>query len=285
METLEIRLHAGGAAVDHIMLAVTQSATSLAATSATVPIPIAFEMLAVIVAAMSGVLTAREHKLDLIGAIGMAVLCALGGGLIRDVILQEGNVYILQQPLAIPVTIAAAAATFVFPRIAEKPDRLIAVLDIFSVGLFAVMGADKTHAYGYPEITCVMMGFFTAVGGGMLRDICLARVPAIFKRGNLYAIAAIAGAVTYMVLLESVGMWNIAAAAIATAITMLVRWWSLRYNILSPTEVDLTRVKRAVEPIRRVARPIARPIRRMYRKPGVAPNEDPCQCDEDPQKK
>ena len=230
-------------------------------------------------------LTAREHKLDLIGAIGMAVLCALGGGLIRDVILQEGNVYILQQPLAIPVTIAAAAATFVFPRIAEKPDRLIAVLDIFSVGLFAVMGADKTHAYGYPEITCVMMGFFTAVGGGMLRDICLARVPAIFKRGNLYAIAAIAGAVTYMVLLESVGMWNIAAAVIATVLTMIVRWWSLRYNILSPTEVDLTRVKRAVEPIRRVARPIARPIRRMYRKPGVAPSEDPCQCDEDPQKK
>lgn len=281
MGRLEVHSLAGRVTVDHIMLAATQSATSLAPVTATVPIPIAFELLAVIVAAMSGVLAARENKLDLIGAIGMAVLCALGGGLIRDVILQEGDVYILQQPLAIPVTIAAAAATFVFPRIAEKPDRLIAVLDIFSVGLFAVMGADKTHSYGYPAITCVMMGFFTAVGGGMLRDICLARVPAIFKRGNLYAIAAIAGAVTYMVLLESLGIWNIAAAVVATAITMLVRWWSLRYNILSPTEVDLTRVKRAVEPIRRVARPIARPIRRIYRKPGVPPQDPSCGNDED----
>ena len=242
------------------VLAVTQSAVSASVIApASVAIPLAFELLAVVVAAATGALTARENKLDLVGAIGLAVLVSLGGGLIRDVILQEGNVYILRQPLALPVAIATAAAVFTFPVMVEKPDRLVAILDIFSVGLFAVMGADKTMLYGYPAITCVMMGFFTAVGGGLLRDVCLARVPYIFQRSNLYAIAAIAGALTYIVLVQCLDIWNIAAAVISVAVTMAVRWWSIRYNIMSPTEVDLHKLP---EPVKKVARPVVRPVRK-----------------------
>ncbi len=242
------------------VLAVTQSAVSASViASESVAIPLAFELLAVVVAAATGALTARENKLDLVGAIGLAVLVSLGGGLIRDVILQEGNVYILRQPLALPVAIATAAAVFTFPVMVEKPDRLVAALDIFSVGLFAVMGADKTMLYGYPAITCVMMGFFTAVGGGLLRDVCLARVPYIFQRSNLYAIAAIAGALTYIVLVQCLDIWNIAAAVISVAVTMAVRWWSIRYNIMSPTEVDLHKLP---EPVKKVARPVVRPVRK-----------------------
>lgn len=242
------------------VLAVTQSAVSASViASESVAIPLAFELLAVVVAAATGALTARENKLDLVGAIGLAVLVSLGGGLIRDVILQEGNVYILRQPLALPVAITTAAAVFTFPVMVEKPDRLVAILDIFSVGLFAVMGADKTMLYGYPAITCVMMGFFTAVGGGLLRDVCLARVPYIFQRSNLYAIAAIAGALTYIVLVQCLDIWNIAAAVISVAVTMAVRWWSIRYNIMSPTEVDLHKLP---EPVKKVARPVVRPVRK-----------------------
>ena len=242
------------------VLAVTQSAASASViASESVAIPLAFELLAVVVAAATGALSARENKLDLVGAIGLAVLVSLGGGLIRDVILQEGNVYILRQPLALPVAVATAAAVFTFPVMVEKPDRLVAVLDIFSVGLFAVMGADKTMLYGYPAITCVMMGFFTAVGGGLLRDVCLARVPYIFQRSNLYAIAAIAGALTYIVLVQCLDIWNIAAAVIGVAVTMAVRWWSIRYNIMSPTEVDLHKLP---EPVKKVARPVVRPVRK-----------------------
>lgn len=242
------------------VLAVTQSAVSASTiASESVAIPLAFELLAVVVAAATGALTARENKLDLVGAIGLAVLVSLGGGLIRDVILQEGNVYILRQPLALPVAVATATAVFTFPVMVEKPDRLVAVLDIFSVGLFAVMGADKTMLYGYPAITCVMMGFFTAVGGGLLRDVCLARVPYIFQRSNLYAIAAIAGALTYIVLVQYLDIWNIAAAMTSVAVTMAVRWWSIRYNIMSPTEVDLHKLP---EPVKKVARPVVRPMRK-----------------------
>ncbi len=242
------------------VLAATQSAVSASViASESVAIPLAFELFAVVVAAATGALTARENKLDLVGAIGLAVLVSLGGGLIRDVILQEGNVYILRQPLALPVAIATAAAVFTFPVMVEKPDRLVAVLDIFSVGLFAVMGADKTMLYGYPAITCVMMGFFTAVGGGLLRDVCLARVPYIFQRSNLYAIAACAGAFTYIVLVQYLDIWNIAAAVVSVTVTMTTRWWSIRYGIMSPTEIDLHKLP---EPVKKVARPVVRPMRK-----------------------
>lgn len=230
-----------------------------------VSVPLGFEMVAIVAASIGGVLAARANKLDFIGAIGLAVLCGLGGGLIRDVILQEHDVYILQQPLALPVSVATAAAAFVFPRVVEKPDRLIAMLDIFAVGLFSVMGADKAMFYGYEPIVSVMMGFFTAVGGGMLRDICLAKVPYIFQRSNLYAIAAIAGSIAYVVLVESFGVWNIAATVISVALTMAIRWASLKFNIMSPTEVDLHRVARIARPIKRLGMRTVANVRRSRR--------------------
>ena len=74
-----------------------------------VAIPVWLELAAVIAASISGVLTARKPNLDLIGAIALAVVCGLGGGLLRDMTLQVGDVYILKQPLALPISIATAA--------------------------------------------------------------------------------------------------------------------------------------------------------------------------------
>lgn len=229
------------------------------ATDAMVAIPFWLEMFAVVAASISGVLVAREHKLDLVGAVALAVVCGLGGGLLRDMTLQVGNVYILNQPMALPLSIATAAIIYIFPAIVDKPEKLIPLLDIISVGIYAATGADKALIYGFTPAVCIMMGFFTAVGGGMLRDICLARVPYIFQRSNLYAIAAIAGAIAYMTLIECLGMWNIAAATISVALTMLIRWWSIRYNIMSPTEFDPHKLP---EPVKKVARPVVRPIQR-----------------------
>lgn len=211
-----------------------------------VSIPIWLEMLAVVIASISGVLTAREHKLDFIGAVGLAVACGLGGGIIRDVILQKGAVYILDQPLALPMSVATAATAFVFPVIFEKPDRLIAFLDIFAVGLYAAVGADKAMVYDLSPMVCVMMGFFTAVGGGMLRDVFLGQTPGIFLRGNFYAITSIAGATSYVALVENFHASNILALIVCVVITMLLRWISLHYNILTPTEIDLERVARPI---------------------------------------
>lgn len=206
-----------------------------------VAVPVWLELIAIVVASISGALTAREKKLDLVGAVCLAVLCSLGGGLLRDMTLQVGNVYILNQPIAMPAAILTAAVVFVAPSVIAKQDRLIAVLDIFAVGLYAATGADKALVYGFDPIICITMGFFTGVGGGMLRDVFLGQVPYIFQRSNLYAVAAIAGAGVY-VLFAAAGISHVVGVVACVGVTMGLRWLSLRYNILSPTELDLTRM-------------------------------------------
>ena len=211
------------------------------ASDAMVAIPFWLEMFAVVAASISGVLVAREHKLDLVGAVALAVVCGLGGGLLRDMTLQVGNVYILNQPMALPLSIATAAIIYIFPAIVDKPDKLIPLLDIISVGIYAATGADKALVYGFAPVVCIMMGFFTAVGGGMLRDGFMGVVPGIFQRTNFYAIAAIAGSTSYVCLVMSGLVSNVAALVVCVVVTMGLRWLSLRFDIKSPTEEDIAR--------------------------------------------
>ena len=226
---------------DFILPVVAAMTVTSHASDAMVAIPFWLEMFAVVAASISGVLVAREHKLDLVGAVALAVVCGLGGGLLRDMTLQVGNVYILNQPMALPLSIATAAIIYIFPAIVDKPDKLIPLLDIISVGIYAATGADKALVYGFAPAVCIMMGFFTAVGGGMLRDGFMGVVPGIFQRTNFYAIAAIAGSASYVALVMSGLMSNVAALVVCVVVTMGLRWLSLRFDIKSPTEEDIAR--------------------------------------------
>lgn len=226
---------------DSILPAVAAMTVTSHASDAMVAIPFWLEMFAVVAASISGVLVAREHKLDLVGAVALAVVCGLGGGLLRDMTLQVGNVYILNQPMALPLSIATAAIIYIFPAIVDKPEKLIPLLDIISVGIYAATGADKALVYGFAPAVCIMMGFFTAVGGGMLRDGFMGVVPGIFQRTNFYAIAAIAGSTSYVCLVMSGIMSNVAALVVCVVVTMGLRWLSLRFDIKSPTEEDIAR--------------------------------------------
>ena len=226
---------------DFILPVVAAMTVTSHASDAMVAIPFWLEMFAVVAASISGVLVAREHKLDLVGAVALAVVCGLGGGLLRDMTLQVGNVYILNQPMALPLSIATAAIIYIFPAIVDKPDKLIPLLDIISVGIYAATGADKALVYGFAPAVCIMMGFFTAVGGGMLRDGFMGVVPGIFQRTNFYAIAAIAGSASYVCLVMSGVVSNVTALIVCVAVTMGLRWLSLRFDIKSPTEEDIAR--------------------------------------------
>ena len=206
-----------------------------------VAIPIWLEMVAVVAASISGVLAARRFKLDLVGAVALAVVCGLGGGLLRDMTLQVGDVYILKQPLALPISIGTAAVIYIVPAVVDKPERLVPLLDIFSVGIYSATGADKAFIHGFDPFICIMMGFFTAVGGGMLRDGLMGVVPGIFRPTNFYAIASIAGAGAYVALRELTTISNVAALVVCVIITMGLRWLSVRFDIKSPTEDDIAR--------------------------------------------
>ena len=222
---------------------------------AVLQIPIWLDLAAVIIGAVSGLWAAQERKLDLIGHIGLSFLGGLGGGLLRDAAMQVGSVYMLQSPYPITIVLMVGVMGFCFPQIIRQHPNLLEWLDILSVGLFVVPGTDKAMVYRLYPMACLLMGIFTGVGGGMLRDIFLGDTPRIFQRSNFYATAATGGALAYFLLVG--GLWvnqNI-AAVISVATTIGLRRASLHYNVLSPAELDLTPlVKNAGKKITRYVR-------------------------------
>ena len=207
-----------------------------------VSIPSGWELLAIVVNSVTGVIAARELELDYLGAVFMGISTGLAGGLMRDLILNTDNVYMIVQPLAIPVAVVSASVTFFFPRMFEESDRVVPALDILGVGLFAAVGADKALFYGCNVVTCLLMGFLTAVGGGMFRDICMARVPKIFRKSNLYAFAALGGSAAYILLVTACHIQKTVGVVACIAVTFAIRIVSIKFDITTPANVDLTPV-------------------------------------------
>lgn len=217
-----------------------------------VSLPTWVDLASVIVGSAGGVLVARARHLDAVGFVGLAVLCGLGGGLIRDVMMQMGSVYMLDSPFAIPASVATGLLGFLFPRLLDRVPNILEWLDIIAVALFALVGTDKALVYGLLPASCVLMGIMTGVGGGMLRDVFLGEVPRIFQRSNLYALCALAGSTVYyltVVLLSVSKLWG---AVLCVLVTIGLRRWSLHFNVKTPADVDLA--PRVVAPVRRAAR-------------------------------
>ena len=223
---------AGESLVDLITTTADPSASAVA-------LPTFLDLGAVTAGAISGALVACDKKLDIIGVCVLALITALGGGLVRDMILPTDQIYMLDHPLAVILTTVVGIAAFFFAGLFYKLDRPIAVFDIISVALFTLSGTDKALMCGYGLVPCVFMGVITGVGGGMIRDVCLGRIPNIFRSSNFYAICSLAGAIVYFALVEC-HVVKAAAGAACVAVVVVLRWLSLRYNLITAVPVDLT---------------------------------------------
>ena len=219
---------------------------------AAVSLPTWVDLASVIVGSAGGVAVARSRHLDAVGFVGLALLCGLGGGLIRDVMMQVGSVYMLDSPFAIPASAATALVAFLFPRPLDRAGSLLEWLDIAAVALFALVGTDKALVYGLLPASCLLMGIMTGVGGGMLRDVFLGEVPRIFQRSNLYAVCALAGSATYYAAVVLFSVSKLWAGLLCIAVTIGLRRWSLRFDVQTPADVDLG--PQLVAPVRRAAR-------------------------------
>lgn len=203
-------------------------------------VPTWLDLSSVIVGSFSGVLASQERKLDLVGTIAVCLLCGLGGGLIRDVILQTGSVYMLQSRWAILVTLIAGVFGFAFPGLFRRFPNLLEWVDIFSVALFVCAGTDKAIVSQQLSLACVLMGVITGVGGGMLRDVFLGEVPRVFVRSHFYALCAVGGAVVYLACVRWGGLGRPFSAFVSVAVTVTIRRISLWRDIKTPSDVDLT---------------------------------------------
>lgn len=226
----------------------TPNASNLAAVS----LPTWVDLMSVIVGSAGGVMVARSRHLDAVGFVGLALLCGLGGGLIRDVMMQVGSVYMLDSPFAIPASAATGLLAFLFPQALDRTGGLLEWLDIMAVALFALVGTDKALVHGFHPASCVLMGIMTGVGGGMLRDVFLGVVPRIFQKSNLYAVCALAGGVTYYLAVAGFSVNKLWASILCVAVTIGLRRWSLRFNVQTPADVDLG--PSVAAPMKRAAR-------------------------------
>jgi uncharacterized membrane protein YeiH len=150
--------------------------------------------------AMSGVLAAGRKRLDWMGVLVVAVVTAVGGGTLRDVLLGRYPIFWVAEPSYVMVTLVAAAFTVVLTRFRRPPLDLLLVADALGLALFTVSGAQIAEAGTRSGTVIILMGSITGAAGGALRDVLCNEIPLILRSGPLYATAALAGAAVYFVL-------------------------------------------------------------------------------------
>ena len=159
----------------------------------------ALDILGVVVFAISGALEAGRRRMDVFGAVVVALVTAIGGGTLRDVILQHGPVFWVADPTyVVVVTLAALGAFFAAGWLARWP-RLLLVADAGGLAVFSVMGVQKALGAGASPIVALVMGVITGVAGGIVRDILCNEIPLVLRR-EIYATAALAGGALFLLL-------------------------------------------------------------------------------------
>ena len=193
----------------------------------------AFELIGTFVFAISGALAVREREHDLFGAGFTGFITAIGGGTLRDILLDSyplvwvGNVQILY---AIFVGIFAA---FIFRRFLSKLRKTLFLFDTLGIGFFTVLGVEKALSLGFrPEIAAIM-GMFSAVMGGVIRDTLTNEIPILFRK-EIYASACLAGAVFYL-LMDYFGLDRNYNLFISMALVVGLRIIAMKYKLSLPT--------------------------------------------------
>ncbi len=180
------------------------------------------DLFGVAVFAASGVLAAARKQMDLLGAIVLAAATAIGGGTLRDLLLDRHPVFWMTDPAYLAVILVSALLTLAYVRHRPAPRGALGIADALGLAVFTVGGAQVAERAGESALIVVMMATMTGVAGGALRDVLSAEIPVILRRGDLYATASIAGAATYL-LLKAYGPGVPFASGAAMAVVMLVR--------------------------------------------------------------
>ena len=184
------------------------------------------DLVGIFVFAISGALVAVRREMDVFGVLVLAGTTGLGGGFLRDVLINATPPASLADWRYLLVPAAAGLLTFRFHPAVGRMERTVLVFDAFGLGLFCVTGALKALAYGLGPLPAALMGMVTGIGGGMARDVLAQRVPAVL-RGELYATPALAGAGVAVVgsrLDLPLGIVATAGAGLCTVWRLLAMW-------------------------------------------------------------
>lgn len=190
-----------------------------------------FDLLGVAVFAMSGALAARQLKMDLFGAIILASVTGVGGGTLRDLLL-DYPIFWIQDNTYIYVIMISAVLTMLWPLNKGWPYRVLTLADACGLALFTVMGMEKAQLAGVTPLVAVIMGVMTGVAGGIIRDLLSDQVPLIFRK-EIYATASLAGALSFA-LFSFLQLEATLSMLLAMAITLTMRLAALKWKLSLP---------------------------------------------------
>ena len=197
--------------------------------------------------AMLGGAVARAHRFDPIGFAVLATASGLGGGVIRDTLLQRGTPIALTDYAYMVTALAAALVAFAVRFEGRLWDVLFPWVDALALGTWAAVGAQKTLEVGLGWLPALLLGTVTAVGGGAVRDMAVGRVPAIFGGNTLYATCALLAGATLVAIWYTghAAIGSIAATVVGAGLCLLARWrgWMLPEQMSWPERIRYTRRK------------------------------------------
>ena len=200
-------------------------------------VPLWIDLTAVVVGALAGASVAARQQMDAFGALLLAVILGLGGGIVRDLLLGLRPVAVTSR-YYLPTVAAAALAGFLFASLVRRFERTFAILDAMSVGLFTIVGVEKALLYDLPYVSAIFIGVSAAVGGGLLVDLIAGRPVEVIRRGPWLATAALVGASGYAVAAAADAPTGV-SQAIAFLLVVIMRLTALRWGLQTPLPADV----------------------------------------------
>ncbi|MFB6273493.1 MAG: trimeric intracellular cation channel family protein [Salinibacter sp.] len=183
--------------------------------------------------AVSGALAAGQRRMDLFGALVIAAVTAIGGGTVRDLILDRHPVFWVRDLRYLAVVAGAGGLTFAYTSVFRPPRQALEVADAFGLAVFSVVGARVALDVGTPPAIVVIMSAVTATVGGMVRDVLCDETPLILRE-EIYATAALTGGGLYLGL-RALAVPEATAAALTIAGVVVVRGAALRWELHLPS--------------------------------------------------
>jgi uncharacterized membrane protein YeiH len=183
----------------------------------------------VLVFALTGSLVASRAQLDLVGFAFLAALTGIGGGTVRDVLLDRNPIFWIEQPAYLAITTLAALFVFFTAHLVESRYRLLIWLDALALGVAVAAGIGVALSLSQPPVIAILMGIVTGCMGGLMRDVVCNEVPLVLKQGELYVSAAFAGAASG-VLASAMGLQSMGVLSAAIAVTLILRGGSIAFG-------------------------------------------------------
>jgi uncharacterized membrane protein YeiH len=203
-----------------------------------VTLPLYLDLAAVFLGGLSGSLHAVRRGFAVTGLVALAIAAGLGGGILRDLLLQVRPVA-LTKAWYLPTVLVAAVIGFFFGSLVMRFRKPMILMDAVWLGLYAVVGAQKALEIGLSGFSSILVGAVTATGGSVMMDLLAGEKPELVQPGPIGHFGAVLGAVIYVAMAHWLAVPALVSMIVTVVVVFVVRVAALRFGIQVPTALDI----------------------------------------------